>query len=142
MKTVTIVLFLIISTTGFSQLNDSTLNLLANKIEAAFIKNSKMESGDFSPFSPTNVMFANFEIFENKNDIGFLSFRKLQLSHKFNSDKQIVEWLIPTINKRFMEKYISDNYPFVEKYATLYSKLNNHVCDCITIAKNQKMLTL
>ncbi|MBA4197142.1 MAG: hypothetical protein C0459_06260 [Chitinophaga sp.] len=111
---------------------------MANKIEAAFIKNSKMESGDLSPFSPTNVMFANFEIFENKNDIGFLSFRKLQLSHKFNSDKQIFEWLIPTINKRFMEKYISDNYSFIEKYTTLYSTLNTHICDCLAIAKNSK----
>lgn len=135
MKRIIIILLtlcLVLKTYG--QIDDSTTKKLIIKLKEAFLKNEEANEG----FSPTNMMFANFEVFEAKNDIGFMTIRKLVQSKKFKTSKDAFNWLLPKINKQFIEEFSEDKNPSIVKYKPIFKKLNVHVCKCVEMASKSK----
>ena len=131
---VILIICLCASVKSFSQLDDATINKLALQLGEAFKKDTASKEG----FSPINVMYANLRVFEAKNDIGFIAIRKLLLANRFANSKDLFKWLVPRVNKVFIEKYSEENNPLISKYKPLFAKVNSYICQCMEIRMKSK----
>lgn len=129
-----VIICLFASINSFSQLDNATINKLALQLMEAFKKDTTNNEG----FSPISVMDANLNVFEVKNSLGFITVRKLLLSNTFANTKDLFQWLVPKVNKVFIEKYSEERNPLLIRYKPLLAKLNSYVCQCLEINTKSK----
>lgn len=115
---------------------DSVIFLkIGAETEKAFTADTLLDNFEFGP---TKILFANISAFQPGNTITAQMVRKVQLSKRFKNDDSLFQWLIPNTNRVFLTSYFYKRCNFKGKYDTLFGKLLQSFCPCISIISKSK----